>query len=196
QIQDIEVQEDLQWVKCHNLKIRFLGLWDTVPAMGVPGNSVDLGWRLDVPSNVRRSVHAMSLDEWRSTFLLHRPKGMDREVWFSGIHGDVGGGNGHVGRTDITLGWMIFQAQAANVPVGTPALAPNSKSAISLLGIGWTGGGALSGPLVEWQRSVEKGDLIHITVLDKMKPVGSEYWQKWWPTFRDSSTRWVKDRYQ
>lgn len=32
------------------------------------------------------------------------------EVWFAGVHADVGGGNGNLGLNDIALRWMALKA--------------------------------------------------------------------------------------
>ncbi len=110
--------------------IRFLGIWDTVPAFGLPGvfidafNSINIGWNLSVPGNVENAFHAMALDENRQAFQIHRPKvkGNDThltETWFKGVHSDVGGGNGTFGLSSISLYWMLENAAACGLPVDT-----------------------------------------------------------------------------
>jgi hypothetical protein len=102
--------------------VTFLGLWDIVPAFGIPGvftdwaADINLGWDLDLPENVLRCSHAMALNETRQAFEVHRldPKGRYphvRELWFRGVHSDVGGGNGNVGLQSIALHWMMEQAR-------------------------------------------------------------------------------------
>lgn len=109
--------------------IRFLGLWDTVPSFGLPGifidifNDINLGWRLNVPGNVKKCVHAMALDEGRQAFQVHRPscKKPDRtqliESWFRGVHSDVGGGSGNTGLSSITLHWILEHAKNSGCDV-------------------------------------------------------------------------------
>lgn len=102
--------------------IRFLGLWDIVPAFGAPGiwsvyaNEINIGWDLDLPENVLHCAHAMALNETRQAFNVLRldPKGKYphiHELWFRGVHSDVGGGNGNLGLSGITLRWMLEQAR-------------------------------------------------------------------------------------
>lgn len=102
--------------------VQFLGLWDIVPAFGIPGifsdwaADINLGWDLDLPENVLRCSHAMALNETRQAFDVHRldPKGKYphvRELWFRGVHSDVGGGNGNIGLQSIALLWMMEQAR-------------------------------------------------------------------------------------
>ena len=92
--------------------VRFLGLFDRVPSFGIPGNNIDLGWRLDFPSGVEHCCHAMALQETRYGFPLHRlePNPHLSEVWFRGVHSDVGGGNGNSGLSSIPLDWMFDAA--------------------------------------------------------------------------------------
>jgi uncharacterized protein (DUF2235 family) len=97
--------------------VRFLGLWDCVPSFGIPGNSFNLGWHLNnVPDNVAKCFHALALDERRETFPLNRlsarvgdadQEGRLFEVWFRGVHSDIGGGNENIGLSDIALRWMF-----------------------------------------------------------------------------------------
>jgi len=102
-------------------KIRFLGLWDTVPSFGLPKNFLgipfhdwNIGWKLKVPANVGRCYHALALDERRGSFEpQYTPE--HYEVWFRGHHSDVGGGNKNPQRNDIALFWMMKKAQAAGV---------------------------------------------------------------------------------
>jgi uncharacterized protein (DUF2235 family) len=119
-----------------HLPIRFLGLWDTVPSFGVPGNGLNIGWDLDVPDSVERCAHALALDERRKTFPPWRPllRVHDvadpprlTEVWFRGVHSDVGGGNRNPGLSSIALDWMYAQAEAAGLPF-TPHLTASNRT--------------------------------------------------------------------
>jgi hypothetical protein len=141
---------DLRWNNAQGIpvtpKIRFLGLWDTVPAFGIPGVWLDLfkdfdpGWRLTLAPNVETCAHALALDERRQAFDIHRldidhVDARVTEVWFAGVHGDIGGSKNNPGRNDITLLWMMEQANAAGVPLeldaARAALRPDPKAPIS-----------------------------------------------------------------
>jgi hypothetical protein len=58
----------------------------------------------------------MALDERRPSFLNSRLPGAC-EVWFRGVHSDVGGGNGNLALNDIALRWMMRKAMAAGLPI-------------------------------------------------------------------------------
>jgi uncharacterized protein (DUF2235 family) len=113
--------------------IRFLGLWDCVPSFGIPGNTFDLGWHVsNLPDNVGKCYHALSLDERRGTFPLNRlsarvanadQEGRLFEVWFRGVHSDVGGGNRNTGLSDIALAWMFASARRTGLTLDPAAVA-------------------------------------------------------------------------
>jgi len=109
-----------------NPKIRFLGVWDVVAAFGVAnlGNTaLNIGHHLSVPkSNLQYCFHALAIDERRPSFLPTRLHGAC-EVWFRGVHSDVGGGNSNIGLNDITLKWMMSKAKAAGLPIAAEDIA-------------------------------------------------------------------------
>lgn len=115
--------------------IRFLGVWDVVAAFGLAnlGNTaLNIGHHLSLPrSSLQYCFHAMALDERRPSFLPTRLPGA-QEVWFRGVHSDVGGGNTNRGLNDIALKWMLSKAKAASLPIGAEdisALQPDPKAA-------------------------------------------------------------------
>lgn len=109
--------------ECQN--IAFLGVFDTVAALdGVqrPGEDVATDVLFEdgtIDRRVERAVHIVALDEDR---LLFRPTLINKddaspkritEIWFPGVHGDVGGGYWHDGLSDSALEFMIEQCKRA-----------------------------------------------------------------------------------
>jgi uncharacterized protein (DUF2235 family) len=122
------------------LRIRYLGVWDTVEALGVPGmmwisRFTNRGNEFHDPSitdfveNVR---HAVAIDERRATFpatlcgdltALNAARGKApdapdapyQEKWFPGVHGAVGGGGDVRGLSDGALGWVLKGAKLAGL---------------------------------------------------------------------------------
>lgn len=104
--------------------ISFLGVWDTVGALGPPISffglleNKHLFYDRKIGSNIKVARHALSLDEKRSdfepTFLEPRP-GVDlKQVWFAGVHSDVGGGykpKDGLLLSNIPMRWMQDQAE-------------------------------------------------------------------------------------
>jgi len=109
-------------------KIKFLGVWDTVDALGLPFKKLDffVDWiplfrhkyhNLKLSESVEHARHALAIDDERLTF---HPKIWDKEikehqimkqVWFSGMHTDVGGGYKEQELSDIPLTWMVMEAK-------------------------------------------------------------------------------------
>lgn len=113
--------------KVEQAQVRFLGVWDIVGSFGLSFDTfvnfqeINLGWNVDtVHQCVGHCFHAMALDERRETFNVtlldpdHR-FGNIREVWFRGVHSDIGGGNTNVARSNIALQWMLEQARACGL---------------------------------------------------------------------------------
>lgn len=97
--------------------VRFMGVFDTVSSFGMPGLSDDKLPDSDVifedknrvSENVVEALHLVSLDERRNAFKPTLMANEDRitEVWFPGVHSDIGGGYFYDGLSDITLEFML-----------------------------------------------------------------------------------------
>jgi uncharacterized protein (DUF2235 family) len=117
--------------KLPRVAIRFMGLWDLVGHFGAPGRRFNAGHDLGMPPNVTRCYHAMALDETRLLFPLTRLSDTDSdngrllEVWFRGIHTDVGGGNGNRGLNWISLNWLFENARRDGLPINRIAVMAN-----------------------------------------------------------------------
>ncbi len=101
------------------VRLRFLGLWDTVAQFG-SGGTQDLSWRLSVPAGVEYAAHAVALNEHRTLFPVESiegaPAGGTRiERGFIGAHSDIGGSYAEGDLSDVALGWMHAQARNAGV---------------------------------------------------------------------------------
>ena len=112
--------------------IRFVGLFDVVGQFGLPGRDVNAGHVLTLPANVKCCRHAMALDETRALFPLTRlcdaagkPADSLVELWFRGVHSDVGGGNGNRGLNWLALHWMFLNARRAGLPIDQAAIDRN-----------------------------------------------------------------------
>ena len=110
-------------------KIHFVGVWDTVGAMGIPLSFLgmfedkDEFYDTKIGSNISIARHALAIDEHRSDFepTIWMPKqSMDlQQVWFSGCHSDIGGSyqpdkSGEV-LSDNSLKWMLKEAKLAGL---------------------------------------------------------------------------------
>ena len=110
-------------------RIRCVGVWDTVGALGAP--SAEIRWALDqilrtdfhsqdLHPSVEYGYHALAVDDTRLTFhpvLWNEREGRKREpgsieqVWFAGAHSNVGGGYPKQGMAHVSLLWMMRKVQ-------------------------------------------------------------------------------------
>ena len=103
--------------------IHFLGLWDTVLSVGTIYDPFSLPYTRWNPS-VRTVRHAISIDEMRKFFRVNlwsasTPDSDVKQVWFAGVHADVGGGypERQSGLAKISLSWMLEEARAAQLQI-------------------------------------------------------------------------------
>jgi uncharacterized protein (DUF2235 family) len=114
------------------VEVAFLGLWDTVSSVGWAWNSVHFQFTKDNPI-VHTVRHAMAIDErrtyfWQNLWTTATEPGLDAvQVWFAGVHCDVGGGyvEAEAGLSKIPLDWMVREAVAAGLTFN-----PKAKAAI------------------------------------------------------------------
>ncbi|HIJ79511.1 MAG: DUF2235 domain-containing protein [Desulfobulbaceae bacterium] len=105
--------------------IHFIGVWDTVGALGVPDDLEIFNffddkekWQFHDTSlgdNVKHARHAMAMDEVRSCFSVTRWANAARhadalELWFPGVHSDVGGGYADCALANGALQWMMEES--------------------------------------------------------------------------------------
>lgn len=130
-------------LKAGAVPIRFLGLFDTVEAYGMPVEEMRAVWnRLIWPIRfrnrrcswvVQKVRHALSLDDERLSFhpirfdLRPRPDGKPvpetQEVWFAGVHSDVGGGYPNDETAYEPLLWIATEAARQELRFDPEALA-------------------------------------------------------------------------
>ncbi len=101
--------------------IKFIGVFDTVASIGIPNLDNDELPVSDVvfedrkvSSTIEKALHLVSLDEKRKAFLptLMNKEDRVKEIWFSGVHSDIGGGFRRDGLSDITLEFMLHYIRA------------------------------------------------------------------------------------
>jgi len=125
------------------IPIHFMGLWDTVVALGFPKRTdvtgpvsailnmifwlaekgVNLIWPHDfyhyrLTDNVKHAYQALAIDDERTSFWPYvwreqgRKKDSVEQVWFAGMHSNVGGGYGRSGMSSVALHWMMLRTEA------------------------------------------------------------------------------------
>ncbi len=123
------------------IPIKFVGVWDTVSALGFPQRtdvvglvSFTLKWVLaaldylsdrlfphrfynyDLTDNIEYAYHALAIDDARTSFWplvwdeRNREEGTVEQVWFAGMHSNVGGGYERAEMANVPLRWMLTRA--------------------------------------------------------------------------------------
>ena len=127
------------------IKVKFLGVWDTVGALGIP---LDLLKRLNMQfyefhdtklsTIVENAYHAVAVDEHRVDYDAClwtpelKPEQSLHQRWFLGAHCDVGGGYKDRRLSDLTLRWMQENAAAAGLAVdGVSVAADNFRGSFT-----------------------------------------------------------------
>jgi uncharacterized protein (DUF2235 family) len=123
----------------HNARdaaIKFVGVWDTVGALGIPLGAFKWFNRryefhdVELNPNILNAYHALAIDERRRPFaptLWQLPEGSGQtleQVWFAGVHTNVGGGYDNDGLANVPLHWMKEKAQAHGLEVDESFLRP------------------------------------------------------------------------
>lgn len=157
--------------------IHFIGVWDTVGSL-----VMNAGKRFhDATLNckVRFGYHALAIDERREDF---QPSPWDEagateeqtieQVWFAGVHSDVGGWYDDRGLSNIALHWMLGKASACGLRLTMPKherLNPNPHGQGHRSDTGfWRVRGRS-------ERDIPKGARIHRSVIARMDNPANRY---------------------
>jgi len=116
----------------YNARIKMVGVWDTVGSLGIPAivggvDPIQYGFLdTNLHPDVQNAFQALAIDERRQEFppTLWTPSTSPvpgqvlQQVWFSGVHCDIGGGySDDDSLSDITFGWMLSNAVALGMQV-------------------------------------------------------------------------------
>ncbi|MHC4179954.1 MAG: DUF2235 domain-containing protein [Planctomycetota bacterium] len=150
----------------------FVGVWDTVASLGrVYGRRF---FDATLHEDIKFGYHAVSIDERRKKFPVSlwdetkkTPAQTITQVWFAGVHSDVGGWYDERGLSDTALEWMLENAEQAGL-----RLKPGWKTKTNPDPTGknaqhesWEGFWRLW-PRV--RREIPEGALIHQSVVDRI----------------------------
>ena len=179
-----------EWTRAfHNVKdtrpcppIKFVGVWDTVGALGAPGflgrviNRNKYKYH-DTGLNpfIQNACHAMAIDERRKAFapdFWTRPVGWHGQIeqaWFPGVHSNIGGGYYPDGLANEALHWMVEKAEALGLEFDRDYLAHYLPCFNSRLHDSMSAMYRLMGPLVRPLGQHEAdGETIHQSALDRL----------------------------
>jgi uncharacterized protein (DUF2235 family) len=109
------------------VQVQCIAVWDTVSALGLAENRITGKWqpcaseyrflRGELGAHVNYAFQALAIDEHRGPFLPQIWHQMDpappgqllKQMWFVGVHSDIGGGYAKHGRSDVALLWIASE---------------------------------------------------------------------------------------
>lgn len=129
--------------RCHDgVRVKCVAVFDTVGTLGIPNMALNWIGRsrfafhdTRLGTTVENAFHAVALDEkrtafratmWEEPFNLAGPPPRIEQVWFPGVHSDIGGGYEDAGLGRIALDWMVRKLMGLGVAFDTwrPAEVP------------------------------------------------------------------------
>ncbi|HUL10005.1 MAG TPA: DUF2235 domain-containing protein [Candidatus Acidoferrum sp.] len=144
---DSDAAKSFRAANARTVGVKFLGVWDTVGALGIPASLLD---RFRIPGLesfdrrkyqfhdtglsgiVENAYHAVAIDEHREEFKptlwtapFHDHQTVEQR-WFVGAHCDVGGGYAERELSDLGLAWMMEKAASCGLALA-PARRPQPK---------------------------------------------------------------------
>lgn len=172
-------------------QIKFVGVWDTVGALGIPVHSFQFFNKekyafhdTTLSGLVDNAYHALAVDERRSNFeptlWKQNPKNdwqTLEQVWFTGVHSNIGGGYSDTGLGDITLKWMVEKAKLHGLGFDEDYLLNNVKP--NPLGTLYDSRKGIFKFTPDYVRPVLKtqyaDEQISNTVFERMENIASDY---------------------
>jgi len=177
------------FIRRHNTmwtRVRFIGVWDTVAALGVPVPPIDaaIEWipflrhrfhDFRLSPSVEHAFHALAIDDERRVFhpILWDAGALEpyqdvRQLWFTGMHSDVGGGTRARGLSDIALGWLVEHGENHGLRLYRPLeLRPDPTAAMTDSRAG--PGRFYRRKIRFWDRSRPDRPVLHPSVIERVQ---------------------------
>ena len=135
---------------CTTAPIKYAGLFDTVSSCGWVWSPTTFAYTEGLP-NTQHIRHAMSIDERRAFYRANRIRRKDmydvQQVWFAGVHGDIGGhykARNNNPLTRVALAWILSEAERNGMDIDVSRAQkilqkcnPLAKRHFSLKGLWW-----------------------------------------------------------
>lgn len=157
--------------------VHFVGVWDTVESL-----VMNAGKRFhDATLNpeVAHGYHALAIDERRKDFppslwdeAAAQPGQTIGQVWFAGVHCDVGGWYDERGLSNTALHWMLGKAQRCGLEVNQEELAKHRQDPHDEAHESYAGFWRMRG---SERRAIPEGAKIHVSVQERMQEAAHAY---------------------
>ena len=176
---DAEVDAGFRATFARPCPVHFIGVWDTVESLILHAGRTWHDTRLTPETSW--AYHALAIDERRRDFppcLWDESSRANaqvlEQVWFAGVHSDVGGWYDERGLSNIALQWMMDKARACGMHLDEDALAHprHQGDPLGMMHESYEGFWKLRGSR---QRRIPEGARIHRSVIDRRSHPGSSY---------------------
>ena len=167
-----------------NCPVYFIGVWDTVESLALNAGKRFHDARLN--PEVKYGFHALAIDEKRSQFQPSlwaesniQAQQTIEQVWFAGVHSDVGGWYDERGLANITLHWMLGKAKACGLRVEKNKLTGYKRDAHDKIHQSYSGFWKALG---QRTRKIPEDANIHDSVFTRHAKVNNKYKPRNLPT--------------
>ena len=156
--------------------VHFIGVWDTVESL-----VMNAGKRFHDASlnpEVANGYHALAIDEVRRDFApcLWDGRAIDgqtiEQVWFAGVHADIGGWYDERGLSNVTLHWMLEKAGSLGLRLKQDKLAEHAPNPHDVAHESYDGFWKLRG---RETRRIPPRARIHASVFERMERSANQY---------------------
>jgi uncharacterized protein (DUF2235 family) len=169
--------------------ITFIGVWDTVGALGAPGLLGQLFNKgkyqyhdVGLHPTILNGCQALAIDEQRKPFrpnIWTRPadwKGQLEQAWFAGVHGNVGGGYAPDGLANEALHWVVGKAESLGLEFDSTYLHYYTPCFNSVLQDSMSAVYKAMGPISRAiGEHVADGEEIHQSAIDRLQLAECKY---------------------
>ena len=157
--------------------VEFIGVWDTVESLVL--NAGKRWHDASLNPEVRYGYHALAIDEKRRDFppclwdeANVREGQTVEQVWFAGVHSDVGGWYDERGLSNVALHWMLRKAEACGLRLGPGELARRPPNAAGKMHQSFSGFWRMRGRRT---RRIPAGARIHRSVIARRDDPNTNY---------------------
>ena len=160
--------------------VECIGVWDTVESLALNAGK---RWRdASLNPEVRHGFHAVAIDEKRRDFPIclwdEANAGADQsieQVWFAGVHADVGGWHNERTLASVALHWMLGKTEACGLRFDRNALARRPPDPLGQMHDSYTGFWRMRGSR---RRRIPEGARLHRSVVERLNDKAIGYHPK------------------
>jgi len=157
--------------------VYFIGVWDTVESLVL--NAGKKFHDTTLHPDIKFGYQALAIDEVRRDFppCLWNPANIAtgqiiEQVWFAGVHADVGGWYDERGLSNIALNWMLAKARACGLLLDEQGTGRFQGDAHAKLHKSYSGFWRFRGRRV---RKIPPGSHVHRSVVKRMERAANRY---------------------